>query len=132
MLVAAGADGAVQRFEDAQECARCGGRMVRTGSLQHVQGLRDEYGLFGGSYAASFPFRGPGLRVLIISTFTFPQPPPQPTELRRSPTHRRTRAAAPHSNGPIPIRRFRRTGPKAATVAQCVSEGPSPAYDGLS
>ncbi len=30
-------------FEDAVECAKCGGRMVRTGSLLHVQGLRAEH-----------------------------------------------------------------------------------------
>ena len=30
-------------FEDAVECAKCGGRMVRTGQLLHVQGLRAEH-----------------------------------------------------------------------------------------
>ncbi len=30
-------------FEDAVECAKCGGRMVRTGLLLHVQGLRAEH-----------------------------------------------------------------------------------------
>ncbi len=35
-------------WEDAVECARCGGRMVRTGSLLHVPGLRHEHRLLVG------------------------------------------------------------------------------------